>query len=279
MSGFNTFFEKNAYRLLIIFYAIAYLLPISNRKLWIPDEARYAEISREMVSSGDWVVPHLLGLDYFEKPIAGYWLNSISQLLFGENHFSVRFASAFCTGLTGLLIFWFSQHIFQSRKKSFVTTAIYLSFFLVYAVGTYSVLDAMVTLWLDLTLVSFYWSFQVDNSRQKLLGYAVMGVAAGLGFLTKGFISLVIPVMVALPYLVYHHGTIRRNGPTRYRTKFRPYRPIRRWGAAHPDRPCHQGDGHGRRDAFPRWARRLSTARRNIPWPRERESSRPSRHT
>ncbi len=203
MSGFNTFFEKNAYRLLIIFYAIAYLLPISNRKLWIPDEARYAEISREMVSSGDWVVPHLLGLDYFEKPIAGYWLNSISQLLFGENHFSVRFASAFCTGLTGLLIFWFSQHIFQSRKKSFATTAIYLSFFLVYAVGTYSVLDAMVTLWLDLTLVSFYWSFQVDNSRQKLLGYAVMGVAAGLGFLTKGFISLVIPVMVALPYLVY----------------------------------------------------------------------------
>ncbi len=203
MSEIKNIAQKYTHWLLMLFFAVAYLLPLNNRMLWIPDESRYAEISREMIQRGDWIVPHLLGLHYFEKPIAGYWLNSISQLLFGESHFAVRFASALSAGLTAWLIYWFSQRLFHSQKKAIAAAVCYLSFILVYAIGTYSVLDSMVTLWLDLTLVCFYVSLQANTSRQKLAGYALMGLAAGLGFLTKGFISLAVPVIVALPYLFY----------------------------------------------------------------------------
>jgi len=59
-----------------------------------------------MVATGDWTVPRLNGLRYFEKPIMGHWLNALSLKVFGETAFGVRFPAALLTGLTGLIVFF-----------------------------------------------------------------------------------------------------------------------------------------------------------------------------
>jgi 4-amino-4-deoxy-L-arabinose transferase len=204
MSSVNIFLRRyGSVSLLFLFFITAYLVPLDNRLLITPDEMRYAEISREMLLTEDWVVPKLLGMNYFEKPVAGYWLNNISQLLFGETRFAVRFASAFCTGMTALLIFWFTLQLFQSHKKAFAATACYLSCLMVYTVGVYNVLDGIFTFWVNLCVIAFYCGLHTDRWQQKRNYYLLTGAAAGLAFLTKGFIGFLIPAIVVLPYLLY----------------------------------------------------------------------------
>ncbi len=162
-----------------------------------------------MIASGDWVVPHLDGLRYFEKPVLGYWLHAVSLLLFGQNNFAVRFPAAISVGLSALLIFVMVGRISNIENKNkgdmaALAALIFLSCFEVFGVGNIAVLDNLFSFFITTIIAAFYFASEEQSGSPKENIFLILsGIACGLAFLTKGFLAFAIPVLTIVPYLIW----------------------------------------------------------------------------
>jgi len=196
--------------LLLSFYVLAYLLPLGGHDLFVPDETRYAEIPREMIASGDWIVPHLNGLRYFEKPALGYWLHAGSLLLCGENSVAARLPSALAVGLSALLIFLMTQKVRWERQDEhrrdapMAATLVFLSCLAVFGMGTNAVLDSLFSFFLTACIAAFYCATETTPGSSREKGWLLLaGMLCGLAFLTKGFLAFAVPILALIPYLLW----------------------------------------------------------------------------
>jgi len=189
--------------LLLLAFGLFFLLPMATHGLWIPDETRYAQISQEMLLTGHWASPHFMGIRYFEKPAAGYWMIALGQAVFGQNLFGVRVASALSMGLSVLLAYLMASRLWNDPRKSLVCALLYMSFCVVVGSGGYANLDPQFTFWVNLSLVALWFALDNGTPRGRLLAWAGLGFACGMGFMTKGFLAWLLPVLIALPYMVW----------------------------------------------------------------------------
>ena len=194
--------KKSSLAVIGLFFLL-YILPLGVRPITIPDEARYAEIPREMIVSGDWVVPHLNGLRYFEKPALGYWANALSLKLFGENAFAIRLPSAIATGISALMLFFLMRRFASGYSAGILAAVAFLTCLEVFGVGTFNVLDSMFSLLLTATMTAFFFAHMENSSRKKSVFLALFGLFCGLAFLTKGFIAFLLPVLAIVPFMIW----------------------------------------------------------------------------
>ncbi len=189
--------------LIVVFFLFFYLLPLGERPLTESDEPRYAEIPREMLASGDWVVPQLNGLRYFEKPPLAYWLNAASIGLLGQNALAVRLPGALATGLTALLLYQFALRLFGRRGAARWAALIYLSSLGVYAIGQAGIPDNPLTTLLTGGIMAFWCGV---HSERRERWWVLAGALFGLAFLVKGFLAGVVPALVLLPWMLWRRA-------------------------------------------------------------------------
>src|SRR5689334_2842982 len=91
------------------------LYPCVNFYLLEPDEGRYAEIAREMLQRHEWVVPHLQGEPYLDKPPLFYWLVMASYSVFGVHDWAARLVPALAVHGTILLTYLFGRRLLGER--------------------------------------------------------------------------------------------------------------------------------------------------------------------
>ncbi len=194
---------KQAVLLLFLLFVVVYIIPLGARPMVIPDESRYSEIPREMLASGDWIVPRLNGLRYFEKPVLGYWLTAISFKFFGENAFAGRLPSALAAGLSALLIYLMVRRGGGERNMALFAAAILLTSIEFFGLGIYNVLDGPVSFFLTATLAFFFFAY-TSQSRSAQAGWLLAaGAACGLAFLTKGFLAFAVAGVSIAPFLIW----------------------------------------------------------------------------
>src|SRR5205807_2679554 len=121
-----------------------FLFLLGSRSLNEPDEGRYAEIAREMIETGDWLVPHFWYVPHFDKPPMTYWLVGASMEVFGQNEWAVRLPLALA-GLSGVIAAWFLAKSLGGRRVAVWSVLILQSTLLYFAMSRMLTTDTFLT--------------------------------------------------------------------------------------------------------------------------------------
>jgi len=181
--------RKRIVFLLIIIAAsyIFFFFNLGSYSLKEPDEGRYAEIPREMVETGDYVVPHLNYVRYFEKPPLLYWITALSYRTFGINEWSFRFPNALF-GLIGVVITFLFVARWFNEKTAFISSIILMSSFGFSAMAHIVTIDMLFAVLLSISLLCFFEFYQKRHPLFLYLFFTTLALAT----LAKGPVALIL---------------------------------------------------------------------------------------
>lgn len=164
------------------------------------DEAFYAESAREMVESGDWLTPRFNYEPRFQKPALYYWVTAALFAIGGPNEFSARLFAALA-GVGLVVITTACGRRWYDESVGLLAGAIAATSFGYFALARMSLPDLPLAFFVTCSIwAAFVATLERERNPRKWLLYAAL--AAALGFLVKGPLALVLPVLVVVPILL-----------------------------------------------------------------------------
>lgn len=149
----------NQMRMALVLFVVAFVMFLAGNEqhyLWDRDEPRYATATREMLETGNWIIPHFNGGVRLDKPVLIYWLISMPVMIFGESEFSFRFIAALCGALRVPLMFLFAIRMGAGRQGALLAAAISGFSLMMMLISKATTIDSALVLTI-IVAMWFYW--------------------------------------------------------------------------------------------------------------------------
>jgi 4-amino-4-deoxy-L-arabinose transferase-like glycosyltransferase len=157
---------------------------------------RYAEVAREMIRSGDWIVPHLNGKVFINKPPLLFWLIAIPSSIYGSvTPLLAKWPSAFSAWMGVIILFLWGKRIYGVTLSGLIAGGVLLSSYQYFFQARLAKTDVIVGLLTILSLYFFTLGYE-EMRRKRYLFWGLSFFSMGLGVLTKGPFELVPPLMI-----------------------------------------------------------------------------------
>jgi 4-amino-4-deoxy-L-arabinose transferase-like glycosyltransferase len=173
--------------LAVILVFVALFWRLGTPTFWDPDEAHYAETSREMVTTRDWWAPFYNEEPFFDKPVLFHQLQGVSMLIFDDAELAARLAPALAGLGLVLITAWFGRTML-SPDVGVVAGLMLAACPGLFALARYAILDTLFTMFMFGSAALLAVAAFAGRPRVQWLAY----VSLALGVLTKGPIALVL---------------------------------------------------------------------------------------
>ncbi len=185
---------RNALFASLALLAILAVVGIATRPLTPVDETRYVSVAWEMWLRGDFLVPFKNGEPYSHKPPLMFWMFHAGWALFGVNDWWPRLVLPLFSAGALVLTYSLARRLWPEQAGlGGQATLVLVSALLWIVFSSMVMFDVILAFW-----VLFGMHGVLAASEEKRRGFVMLGIAIGMGVLTKGPVILLnlLPVTV-----------------------------------------------------------------------------------
>jgi len=172
---------------------------------WDPDEAHYAQTSREMIESGDWLAPYYNDEPFFDKPALFHMLQAAAMGVFGPTEYAARIVPALGALALIAVTMWLGT-VAASRGVGLVAALLLTASPGVFGLARYAILDTVFTAFVFGGAACLAVAALKDRPRLQWPGYVCLACAV----LTKGPLALALCGLTLVLACLASHDLRRR---------------------------------------------------------------------
>jgi 4-amino-4-deoxy-L-arabinose transferase-like glycosyltransferase len=202
---------------LLFFTGVAFFWHSGSIGLVDETEPLFAEASRQMTVTGNWITPYFNGETRFDKPALVYWLQALGFLTIGVNEWAVRLPSALaamgmvCLGFYTLYWYQRQEERLQEGSRSakpWLTAGLGAAIMALtpqtIAWARTGVSDMLLVGCMASATLCFYLGYaQLRQPKVQQRWYLACYILIGLAVLTKGPVGIVLPGLTIGSFLLY----------------------------------------------------------------------------